>query len=660
MNKTLRNLALVALAAAPFSAFAEIAGSGTQADPYQIASKEDLCNAQSKCTNEVNYFIQTADIDMAGVEEYIPINTVGNNWSRTIYYDGQNHLIKNFGPKWHKDGEGNGGYYVTSIFGVVNGWVKNLGVVDANLNTAGARQRAGILCGYAGSSASTKDKTVTFENVYVTGTVRGGNRNTGGLAGINQLPVTIKNCFVNLDMSCEASADGNGMLIGEATNTVTVQTSYIAGKVGGVCNYTFGKGGDKATFDGFVMFAEAADGANIALGFNNEDGYITIANTAADKADGIEEVQGWEAFSKTEEVGGYPALASFASSTTPGGIVGSGTEEDPYQIATKEDLCNAQSKCTNEVNYFIQTADIDMAGVEEYIPINTVGNNWSRTIYYDGQNHLIKNFGPKWHKDGEGNGGYYVTSIFGVVNGWVKNLGVVDANLNTAGARQRAGILCGYAGSSASTKDKTVTFENVYVTGTVRGGNRNTGGLAGINQLPVTIKNCFVNLDMSCEASADGNGMLIGEATNTVTVQTSYIAGKVGGVCNYTFGKGGDKATFDCFVMFAEPAEGANIALGVANANGEVMMANTADTKVDGIDEVQTWFAFDEEKMYLGYPALNWQNTEVGGINDIVVDNATDAPAVYYNLQGVQVANPSNGIYIVRQGNKVSKQYIRK
>ena len=64
--------------------------------------------------------------------------------------------------------------------------------------------------------------------------------------------------------------------------------------------------------------------------------------------------------------------------------------------------------------------------------------------------------------------------------------------------------------------------------------------------------------------------------------------------------------------------------------------------------------------MYLGYPALNWQNTEVGGINDIVVDNATDAPAVYYNLQGVQVANPSNGIYIVRQGNKVSKQYIRK
>lgn len=42
------------------------------------------------------------------------------------------------------------------------------------------------------------------------------------------------------------------------------------------------------------------------------------------------------------------------------------------------------------------------------------------------------------------------------------------------------------------------------------------------------------------------------------------------------------------------------------------------------------------------------------GISDIVVEDA-DAPAVYYNLQGIQVANPENGIYIVRRGSKVSK-----
>lgn len=46
------------------------------------------------------------------------------------------------------------------------------------------------------------------------------------------------------------------------------------------------------------------------------------------------------------------------------------------------------------------------------------------------------------------------------------------------------------------------------------------------------------------------------------------------------------------------------------------------------------------------------------GVESITEDN-TNAPAEYYNLQGVKVNNPENGLYIVRQGNKVSKQYIR-
>lgn len=36
-----------------------------------------------------------------------------------------------------------------------------------------------------------------------------------------------------------------------------------------------------------------------------------------------------------------------------------------------------------------------------------------------------------------------------------------------------------------------------------------------------------------------------------------------------------------------------------------------------------------------------------------------EGEAEYFNLQGVRVANPENGLYIVRQGSKVSKQVIR-
>lgn len=50
------------------------------------------------------------------------------------------------------------------------------------------------------------------------------------------------------------------------------------------------------------------------------------------------------------------------------------------------------------------------------------------------------------------------------------------------------------------------------------------------------------------------------------------------------------------------------------------------------------------------------------GVEDIEIEaeNAEDAAPVYYNLQGVQVVNPENGIYIVKRGNKITKEYIRK
>lgn len=52
-------------------------------------------------------------------------------------------------------------------------------------------------------------------------------------------------------------------------------------------------------------------------------------------------------------------------------------------------------------------------------------------------------------------------------------------------------------------------------------------------------------------------------------------------------------------------------------------------------------------------------NVVAAGVENI---NAADEDAtpVYYNLQGVQVENPENGIYIVKRGNKVTKEYVRR
>ena len=46
---------------------------------------------------------------------------------------------------------------------------------------------------------------------------------------------------------------------------------------------------------------------------------------------------------------------------------------------------------------------------------------------------------------------------------------------------------------------------------------------------------------------------------------------------------------------------------------------------------------------------------EITGASAIEVIEAVDAPVEYYNLQGVKVANPSNGIFIKKQGSKATK-----
>lgn len=45
------------------------------------------------------------------------------------------------------------------------------------------------------------------------------------------------------------------------------------------------------------------------------------------------------------------------------------------------------------------------------------------------------------------------------------------------------------------------------------------------------------------------------------------------------------------------------------------------------------------------------------GISNVTVDS--NAAKEYFNLNGVRVENPENGLYIVRQGSKVSKEYIK-
>ena len=87
---------------------------------------------------------------------------------------------------------------------------------------------------------------------------------------------------------------------------------------------------------------------------------------------------------------------------------------------------------------------------------------------------------------------------------------------------------------------------------------------------------------------------------------------------------------------FTAPADGkVYLRLYLQNSYGE---GNKHDNLWMDVDMVQIWSPEDTE----------------AGVNVIEVSDA-NAPVEYYNLQGVRVANPQNGIFIRKEGNKALK-----
>lgn len=75
--------------------------------------------------------------------------------------------------------------------------------------------------------------------------------------------------------------------------------------------------------------------------------------------------------------------------------------------------------------------------------------------------------------------------------------------------------------------------------------------------------------------------------------------------------------------------------------------------------KVQIAFKYQSTTEIAGtWEIKNVKVTGLSGVNDVIAED-TDAPVVYYNLQGVRVDNPANGLYIRVQGKKATKVLIR-
>ncbi len=125
-----------------------------------------------------------------------------------------------------------------------------------------------------------------------------------------------------------------------------------------------------------------------------------------------------------------------------------------------------------------------------------------------------------------------------------------------------------------------------------------------------------------------------------------------------------------------EPAEMLSLWVREENMDWSVQLPIQAWPSYEGVSGNFTKFAeageydldqFKDKKIQLGWKytstdatAPTWEIDAVkvtGKIDNAISDIEADvnAPVEYFNLQGVRVANPENGLYIMRQGNKVTK-----
>ena len=197
---------------------------------------------------------------------------------------------------------------------------------------------------------------------------------------------------------------------------------------------------------------------------------------------------------------------------------GTGTKDDPYQIATGEQLrhlaVQTEAAATNSNFYFVQTEDIDLGGLA-FAPIGSSDANFKGT--YDGAGHTVSSFTQNVPDANCG--------LFGYVSGTVQNLTIADATITST--RNNVGALVGRLQSGSITgctvRDSAVTGAD-YV-----------GGLVGYTGYP--IQNCAVL--RTSVTGAQYVGGAVGQLNNAALTCTYAAAVTVRGSSQYIGGLAG-------------------------------------------------------------------------------------------------------------------------
>ncbi len=502
------------------------AGSGTESDPYQIATLYNLywIGASDFSSNKSKYYIQTANIDASETSDWfsgqgwVPLGNLWNN-SFNGYYDGQGYSISNLYINRPSTD------YVALFGDGRASTLKNINLVNANIT--GKDYVGGIV----GIMAENYGVYTTVKYSSVTGTVKGNNY-VGGLTGYNNYS-NIINCFSQAAVA--RVSGGTGTVIGSMIGFNAygyVDYNYCSGAVTYI-------GTSSPTDKGFIgqLFATSSLEGNF---FNTQ----TSGQTTGAGATGINTAQmqsastftnaGWD-FNyiwSSGGINGFPAINNRLNLIQPGG---SGTEGSPYLISSLNNLYWVSQTWESWNKYFQQTADIDasatnLTGVWKQSGWHSIG------LYipffqgsYDGANYTISNlYINRPTRDNIG--------LFGnISNAIIKNIKLVSATLTGS---NYVGMIGQAQTSTISNCQSSGTFVSVQSCGGIAGytynsqisycyssatvsGNWTVGGLIGSNYSNISFSGATGN-------AVAGNmvGGLLG-SHQTGEVMNCYSTGNV-------------------------------------------------------------------------------------------------------------------------------------
>ncbi len=633
-------------------------GSGTEADPFLITSLKDLVilSRSTEVAKGNYYFKQTADID-ASLTQYFddsddngdgnPYNdpadstSAGNNEGFSpIGINNSNYFRGNYNGDGHTISglTINRAQQYVGLIGYTNGAViTQLGLDSVNITNAQF-----YTGGFVGRSEGSSSDSTIISQCYATGTVttNGSFSYTSGILGSGTY-AKITDCYSTAKVTGYQYIGG----ISGRTRYSTLQNCYAAGPVSGSSSIhsivgSFSGSSVNNYFNGDVTLNTSTSYSTTNLNSTQMELYSSFANWdfVSETTNGTNDI--WDMDQDKAINHGWPILSWQQGADT---ILinipfakGDGTEANPFEIETLEDLAALAADSKLWSFYYKQTADIDASATQYWDDSddNGDGNPWNdpNDFTSNGNNEGFSPIGIDYTNYFSGNyNGYGHTisgltinraqlhvGLFGYTHGTeITQLGL--DNVNISNAQTFTGGLVGR--SEGSSSDSTI-ISQCYITGTVttNGNYDRTGGILGAANNYTKITDCYSTAGVTGYMNIGG---ITGPMNSSSTIQNCYASGPVNvSVSNYSkpvvYSING---TYSNNYFNGDVTLSTSTSYNVVNLNSTQMELYSSfsgfdfvSQTTDGTDDI--WDMDQMRNINSGYPILRWQQ----GADDVLID----------------------------------------